>query len=88
MTTNNQIKKEILYRSNYRGCKETDQLIGKFVESKLDYFSDEDVLVVRDLVLEDDLQIYDWIMSRGECPKKYMDLVVRIQEFHAIDNLS
>ena len=28
-----QIKKKILYRSNYRGTKEMDKLLGKFVKN-------------------------------------------------------
>ncbi len=84
MILSKEIKKEILYRSLHRGCKETDHLIGKFVESKINEFDDKELLLIRDFILEDDLLIYDWIMGRGDCMDKYKKLVAMIRDFHAI----
>lgn len=79
------LKKEVLYRSIHRGCKETDHLIGKFVEANLDDFSDEELLLIKDFILEDDLLIYDWIMGRVVNDSKYVDLVKKMQDFHGIE---
>ena len=36
-----QIKKMIIYRSNYRGTKEMDKLLGSFVKNYIDKFTIE-----------------------------------------------
>ena len=38
------LKKKIKYRSEYRGIKEMDLLLGKFVKKYVDTFSYEDLL--------------------------------------------
>ena len=34
------LKKRLIYRSQYRGTKEMDKLIGSFVQSNIDKFND------------------------------------------------
>ncbi len=84
MTSKKEIKKEILYRSIHRGCKETDFLVGKFVEENLENISDTDTDLIREFIEEEDVLIYDWIMNRAECVDKYQDLVQNMQNFHGI----
>jgi|TARA_B100000902_G_scaffold384133_1_gene423908 antitoxin CptB len=36
----NNLKKRLIYRSQYRGTKEMDKLIGGFVQSNIDKFND------------------------------------------------
>ena len=44
MTTDiEQIKKMIIYRSNYRGTKEMDKLLGSFVKNYIDKFTLEEL---------------------------------------------
>ena len=44
MTTDiEQIKKKIIYRSNYRGTKEMDKLLGAFTRKYLDQLNGEDL---------------------------------------------
>ena len=38
-----QKKKKIIYRSNYRGTKEMDLLLGKFVEKFIDDFNESEL---------------------------------------------
>ena len=38
-----QIKKKIIYRSNYRGTKEMDKLLGAFTDKYLDQLNLEDL---------------------------------------------
>ena len=38
-----QIKKKIIYRSNYRGTKEMDKLLGAFTRKYLDQLNEEDL---------------------------------------------
>ena len=84
MILNPEIKKEIMYRSLHRGCKETDHLIGGFASAKLDELSDDNLLLMRDFILEDDMLIYDWVMGKISCVAKYKKIVTMIQDFHNI----
>ena len=38
-----QIKKKIIYRSNYRGTKEMDKLLGAFTRKYLDQLNEKDL---------------------------------------------
>ena len=51
----NQLKKKIIYRSNYRGSKEMDILLSSFVKSVINTFPKEDLIFLNKLVnLEDE----------------------------------
>ncbi len=76
------LRKQILYRSTHRGCKETDFLIGEFAKVKLDEIAD--LQLFSEFLEEDDLEIYDWILGKYEGPEKYKDLVGELRGFHRI----
>ncbi len=77
--------KKILYRSIHRGCKETDHLIGEFAKTNIDKFSDDELAIFKDFIVEDDLLIYDWILGKQEVKAVYDDLVAKIRVFHKIE---
>jgi antitoxin CptB len=74
--------KTLLYRSLHRGCKETDILLGLFAKNKITNFSDEELKIYAQLVLEDDVFIYDWILQKVPTPDQYKNLVQSIRHFH------
>lgn len=76
------LKKQLLYRSNYRGCKETDILLGKFCKAKLEEFDDNKLNLYAQLIEEDDALIYDWIMGDKPFADKYLSLIQEIRKFH------
>ena len=80
-------KKQILYRSVHRGCKETDHLIGEFVKEKIDSLKDEELKLLENFIVEDDLLIYDWILQKIEAPQKYQSMIEKIQKFHNLVSL-
>ncbi len=84
MNSETATKKEIIYRSVHRGCKETDHLIGEFVKAKIDDFSSDQLALIQGFILEDDLAIYEWIMNRGVFDDKYSDIITMIRDFHNI----
>ena len=53
-------KKKIKYRSEYRGIKEMDLLLGKFVKKYLDTFSYDDLLKLYEILEIDDDTILKW----------------------------
>jgi len=61
MTTNiEQIKKKIIYRSNYRGTKEMDKLLGAFTREYLDQLNDQDLTQMVELLEIDDNNLYNF----------------------------
>ena len=61
MTTDiEQIKKKIIYRSNYRGTKEMDKLLGAFSNKYLDQLDYEDLNELIKLLEIDDNNLYNF----------------------------
>ena len=55
-----QIKKKIIYRSNYRGTKEMDKLLGAFIRKYLDQLNGEDLHQLIKLLEIDDNNLYNF----------------------------
>ena len=55
-----QIKKKIIYRSNYRGTKEMDKLLGAFTSKYLDQLENEDLSQLINLLEIDDNNLYNF----------------------------
>ena len=58
-----QIKKKIIYRSNYRGTKEMDKLLGAFTNEYLDQLDHEDLNQLIKLLEIDDNNLYNFYNS-------------------------
>mgnify|MGYP001433582299 FL=1 len=55
-----QIKKKIIYRSNYRGTKEMDKLLGAFTSKYLDKLDEEDLNELIKFLEIDDNNLYNF----------------------------
>jgi antitoxin CptB len=55
-----QFKKKIIYRSNYRGTKEMDKLLGTFTKKYIDELSNEDLVDLEKLLNIDDTNLYNF----------------------------
>ena len=55
-----QIKKKIIYRSNYRGTKEMDKLLGAFTNKYLDQLDYNDLSELIRLLEIDDNNLYNF----------------------------
>ena len=61
MKTNiEQLKKKIIYRSNYRGTKEMDKLLGAFTKRYIDELNWEDLTDLKKLLDIDDSNLYNF----------------------------
>ena len=54
------LKKKIIYRSNYRGTKEMDKLLGAFTKKYIDELSTKDLLDLEKLLNIDDDNLYSF----------------------------
>ena len=55
-----QLKKKIIYRSNYRGTKEMDKLLGSFTKKYIDELNHEELLELEKLLDIDDDNLYNF----------------------------
>ena len=54
------LKKKIIYRSNYRGTKEMDKLLGAFTNIYIDKLDKQDLLDLQKLLNFEDEDIYNY----------------------------
>ena len=61
MTLNiDQLKKKIIYRSNYRGTKEMDKLLGAFTKKYVNKLNIDDLIELEKLLDLDDTNLYNF----------------------------
>ena len=56
-----ELKKKIIYRSNYRGTKEMDKLLGAFVKKYINELSNDDLVKLEKLLDIDDSNLYNFL---------------------------
>ena len=61
------LKKKIIYRSEYRGTKEMDLLLGNFVKKYLDSFSTEDLNDLYKVLNISDEDLTKWFLKKKGC---------------------
>jgi antitoxin CptB len=54
------LKKKIIYRSNYRGTKEMDKLLGSFTQKYIEILSLKDLTDLEKLLDIDDTNLYNY----------------------------
>ena len=55
-----QLKKKIIYRSNYRGTKEMDKLLGTFTEKNIKDLNYDELVDLEKLLNIDDTNLYNY----------------------------
>ena len=56
-----ELKKKIIYRSNYRGTKEMDKLLGAFSKTYINELSYDDLIKLEKLLNIDDSNLYNFL---------------------------
>tara|TARA_Y100001970_G_scaffold230941_1_gene286943 strand:+ start:455 stop:712 length:258 start_codon:yes stop_codon:yes gene_type:complete len=59
------LKKKIKYRSEYRGIKEMDLLLGSFVKKYIDTFNYDELLDLYEILEKDDDAIFKWYSNKN-----------------------
>ena len=73
MTLNiDQLKKKIIYRSNYRGTKEMDKLLGAFTKKYIEFLSIKDLNDLEELLDVDDANLYNFYNGM-DCDIKFKE---------------
>ncbi len=55
-----QLKKKIVYRSNYRGTKEMDKLLGAFTKKYINLFNEDELISLEKFLDIDDTNLYNF----------------------------
>lgn len=61
--------KRLKYQSWYRGCKETDILLGNFARARLDALNDAELDAFEGLLGENDVDMFRWLTDQAEPPE-------------------
>jgi len=64
-------KKRLLYRANYRGFREADILLGGFLKEHIQDLSDTELSDFEVLLEAKDHDIYDWITGKQSVPAQF-----------------
>ena len=56
-----ELKKKIIYRSNYRGTKEMDNLLSEFTKKYIDLLNENELVELEKLLNIDDTNLYNFL---------------------------
>jgi len=59
-----ELKKKIIYRSNYRGSKEMDSLMGSFANKYINLLNHDELTELSNLLDLDDINLYNFNQGR------------------------
>jgi antitoxin CptB len=71
-------RRRLLYRSEHRGNKENDILLGQFARAYVMAFDDGQLDQYEALLDEDDNDIFDWVAGRAPVPPDKDTAVLRM----------
>lgn len=77
MVTSNQRIKQLRYRLMYRGTKELDAIMGRFIEI-ISTLSVEEIDVFEQLIEESEQNLYDWLVNMKDYPHKYGTIIKKL----------
>ena len=78
-------QKRAVYRATYRGTKEMDWLLGKFVEQTIATMNESELETLEALLLLPDPQLENWFVGKDTAiTQKFVDLIGAIRSFHKL----
>lgn len=61
-------RKRLIFRSDHRGTKEMDLILGTFAQKNVPGFSEEELDQYEELLKENDPNLYNWITGKEQAP--------------------
>lgn len=61
-------RKRLTFRAWHRGTREMDLLIGSFAEKYINGFDADDLAIFEEILINNDPDVYDWIIGRQMPP--------------------
>ena len=81
---NNELKKKIIYRSNYRGSKEMDLLISSFVKKVINTINEKQLIQLNELVNLDDETLFKLNRENNKNLKKKTNSIIKLFQKYKI----
>lgn len=79
-------KKRLVYRSNYRGFREADLILGGYAKANVEAMTESDVTLFEDLLEAKDHDIYGWINQTLPVPAIFdTPLLAQLRAFKPVD---
>jgi len=73
-------RKRLTFRAWHRGTREMDLLIGSFAEKYINEFEAADLVIFEEILVNNDPDVYDWIIGRqippAELKSRVLDLLL------------
>lgn len=66
--TTEKTRKRLIFRSEHRGTKEMDLLMGSFARKYVPEFNEEELAQFDEILQENDPNLYNWITGKEEAP--------------------
>ncbi|MEO0359234.1 MAG: succinate dehydrogenase assembly factor 2 [Pseudomonadota bacterium] len=77
--------KRLLMRSNYRGIKEMDIIMGGFAKTHLAQLMLDEIDIYEQLLSENDHDIYAWILGTADTPDPFKPLIGKLKKHAEAD---
>ena len=81
---NSELKKKIIYRSNYRGSKEMDLLISSFVKKVINTINEKQLIQLNELVNLDDETLFKLNRENNKNLKKKTNSIIKLFQKYKI----
>jgi antitoxin CptB len=75
-------RKRLTFRAWHRGTREMDLLIGSFAERYINGFEAEDLVIFEEILINNDPDVYDWIIGRQKAPEELKSRVLDLLLAH------
>lgn len=79
-------RKRLLYQSWYRGCKETDKVLGSFARQYIHQFGVKELGEFEAILNEQDWDIWNWITGKEPVPEDLRgnSVMQKLMEFELV----
>lgn len=87
MTSNETIenkRKRLIFRSEHRGTKEMDLIMGSFARENVPHFSKEELEQYDELLKENDPNLYNWITGKEDPPANVASVMFEKLKSHKL----
>lgn len=75
-------RKRLTFRAWHRGTREMDLLIGSFAEKYIAGFGEGDLAIFEEILMNNDPDVYDWIIGRKKPPEELESRVLDLLLAH------
>lgn len=73
-------RKRLIFRSEHRGIKEMDIIMGRFARAHIADFDEQKLAAYEELLQENDPDLYNWIIGKEPPPSTIpLDILKQIQ---------